>query len=61
MFIFGRVDVFAQLVGRFPELGSEGFLVGVAVFGHCDQFLKIMLLSENLILSGIKSCSAEIW
>ena len=29
VFVFGGVDVFAQFVGRFPELGFEGFF-GVA-------------------------------
>ena len=34
VFIFGGVDVLAQLVGRFPQLFFEGFFFGVALFSR---------------------------
>jgi hypothetical protein len=36
VFVFGGVDVFAELVGRFPELFFEGFLFGGG-FWFCHE------------------------
>jgi len=42
VFVFGGVDVFAQFIGRFPELGFEGF--GGVVICHEESSFSLVSL-----------------